>query len=98
CKRDQGLSLLVNDDRFATQTFEIDAPGKPRPGSRVLSLDSGGFLHEQESGPNEKGQPEVLKLSLAPARVVEGRIVYGDTGKPAAGAELTNGAPREHAG
>jgi RNA polymerase sigma factor (sigma-70 family) len=91
CNRDQGLTLVVNDDRFATQTFEIDTPGKPRPGSRVLGLDAGGFLHEQNSGPDEKGQPEVLKLSLAPARVVEGRVIYGDTGKPAAGAWLTNG-------
>jgi RNA polymerase sigma factor (sigma-70 family) len=91
CNRDQGLTLMVNDDRFATQTFEIDTPGKPRPSSRLLGLDAGGFLHEQNSGPDEKGQPEVLKLSLAPARVVEGRVIYGDTGKPAAGAWLSNG-------
>jgi RNA polymerase sigma factor (sigma-70 family) len=92
CNRDQGLRLVVNDDRFATQSFEIDAPGKPRSASRTLGLDAGGFLHEQNSGPDEKGQPEVLKLSLSPARVIEGRITYGDTGKPAAGAWLANGA------
>jgi RNA polymerase sigma factor (sigma-70 family) len=91
CNRDQGLTLVVNDDRFATQSFEIDTPGKPRPGSRVLGLDAGGFIHEQVSGPNEKGQPEVLKLSLAPGRLVEGRVIYADTGKPAAGAWLSNG-------
>jgi RNA polymerase sigma factor (sigma-70 family) len=83
CNRDQGLMLAASDDRFATQSFEIDSPGKPRPERKVYGIDVGGFLHTQESGPNDKGQPEVLKLTLAPARVVEGRVTYADTGKPA---------------
>jgi RNA polymerase sigma factor (sigma-70 family) len=86
CNRDQGLTLTASDDRFATQSFQVDTPGKPRPESRVLGYDAGGFLHEQVSGPNEKGQPEVLKLPLTPGRLVEGRVTYADTGKPAAGA------------
>jgi RNA polymerase sigma factor (sigma-70 family) len=88
CNRDQGLVLVVKDDRFATQSFEIDAPGKPRPERKVHGIDSGGYAHVQQSGPNEKGQPEVLKLPLAPARVVEGRVVYADTDKPAAKASV----------
>src|SRR5262249_23710621 len=44
--RDQGLTLTVNDDRFATQSFTIDTPGKPRPETRVLGYDAGGFIHE----------------------------------------------------
>jgi RNA polymerase sigma factor (sigma-70 family) len=84
CNRDQGVTLTVNDDRFAMQSFRAEAPGKPRPEQRTLGYDVGGFLHENRREADEKGQPEVLKLSLAPARVIEGRVVYGDTGKPAA--------------
>jgi RNA polymerase sigma factor (sigma-70 family) len=87
--RDQGLTLTVIDDRFATQSFTIDTPGKPRPESRVLGIDAGGFIHEGGSGPDEKGQPEVLKLPLTPARLIEGRVTYADTGKPAAGASVS---------
>jgi protocatechuate 3,4-dioxygenase beta subunit len=87
--RDQGLRLTVNDDRFATQSFTIDSPGKPRPETRVLGIDAGGFLHEGRSGPDEKGQPEVLKLPLTPARLIEGRVTYADTGKPVAGASVS---------
>jgi protocatechuate 3,4-dioxygenase beta subunit len=94
CNRDQGLLLVVSDDRFATQSFEIDTPGKPRPERRVHGFDSGGYVHTQESGPNEKGQPEELQLSLAPARVVEGSVVYADTGKPAVKA-LVSGTPTD---
>jgi protocatechuate 3,4-dioxygenase beta subunit len=84
CNRDQGVTLTVNDDRFAAQSFRAETPGKPRAEHRSLGYDVGGFLHEQKQEADEKGQPEVLKLSLAPAKVVEGRVVYGDTGKPAA--------------
>jgi RNA polymerase sigma factor (sigma-70 family) len=97
CNRDQGLMLAASDDRFATQSFEIDTPGKPRPESRVMGIDRGGFLHVQESGPDEKGQPDVLKLTLAPARVFTGRVVYEDTGKPAAKA-LVGGAQTDDDG
>jgi RNA polymerase sigma factor (sigma-70 family) len=87
--RDQGLTLIVNDDRFATQSFTVDTPGKSRPESRVLGIDAGGFIHEGVSGPNEKGQPEVLKLPLTPARLIEGRVTYADTGKPVARASVS---------
>jgi RNA polymerase sigma factor (sigma-70 family) len=89
CNRDQGFVLAVSDDRFATQSFEIDAPGKARPELRINSIDAGGNLNTQVIGPNDKGQPEVLKLSLAPARVVEGRVVAADTGKPVAKASVS---------
>src|SRR5262249_4273187 len=39
-----------------------------------------------ETGTPEKSKP--VSLSLAPARRVEGRVVYEDTGKPAAGAQV----------
>jgi RNA polymerase sigma factor (sigma-70 family) len=97
CNRDQGFTLAVSDDRFGTQSFQIEAPGKPRPGHRVLGYDVGGYLNVQESGPNEKGQPEVLKLPLAPARIVEGRVVYADTGKAAAKATVS-GTPADEDG
>ncbi|HEX5269029.1 MAG TPA: sigma-70 family RNA polymerase sigma factor, partial [Gemmataceae bacterium] len=84
CNRDGGVTLTVNDDRFATQSFRAETPGKPRPEHKGLGYDVGGFLSVQNTPADEKGQPEVLKLSLSPARVVEGRVVYGDTGKPAA--------------
>jgi RNA polymerase sigma factor (sigma-70 family) len=84
CNRDQGVTLTVNDERFAAQSFRAETPGKPRPEHRALGYDVGGFLNSQHTLADEKGQPEVLKLSLAPARVVEGRVVNGDTGKPAA--------------
>jgi hypothetical protein len=88
CNRDQGFLLAVDDDRFAYQSFEIDTPGKPRPERKVYGYDSGGYLNVEHSGANEKGQPEVLKLSLTPARVIEGRVVYADAGKPAAKASV----------
>jgi beta-lactamase regulating signal transducer with metallopeptidase domain/protocatechuate 3,4-dioxygenase beta subunit len=33
-----------------------------------------------------KGYPKLLKLTLTPAKVVEGRVTYADSGKPVAGA------------
>jgi RNA polymerase sigma factor (sigma-70 family) len=95
CNRDQGVTLLVNDDRFATQSFRAETPGKPRPEHRSLGYDVGGYLNIQKSEADEKGQPEVLKLSLAPARVIEGRVVYADTGKPAAKALVSGTATDE---
>jgi protocatechuate 3,4-dioxygenase beta subunit len=97
CNRDQGFLLQAHEHRFAAQSFEIDTPGKPRPEQRVLGYDAGGYLNIQENGPDEKGQPEVLKLSLAPGRVIEGRVVYADTGKPAAGASVS-GKPTDKDG
>jgi hypothetical protein len=35
-----------------------------------------------------KERAENVKLALAPGRVVEGRVTYADTGKPAAGARV----------
>jgi hypothetical protein len=83
CNRDQGLTLVAGDDRFASQSFEIDTPGKPRPGRKILVPGADGDLEEQQSGPDEKGQPEGLKLPLTAGRLIEGRVTYGDTGKPA---------------
>src|SRR5262249_39491776 len=94
--RDQGLILTVNDDRFATQSFPVDTPGIPRPERRVLGLDAGGFIHEGRSGPDEKGQPEVLKLPLTPARLIEGRVTYADTAKPAVWASVSATRTDEH--
>jgi RNA polymerase sigma factor (sigma-70 family) len=37
---------------------------------------------------NPKGAAKDVLLTVAPARVVEGRVTYKDTGKPAAGAEI----------
>jgi RNA polymerase sigma factor (sigma-70 family) len=89
CNRDRGATLSVDDERFAAQSFRAETPGKPRAGHRVLGYDAGGYLNIQQSADDEKGQPVDLKLSLAPARVVEGQVVYADTGKPAAKAVVS---------
>jgi RNA polymerase sigma factor (sigma-70 family) len=88
CNRDAGVWVRVSDDRFALQTFEILKPGQPRPERRVLGYDVGGFLHVQKTGPDEKGQAEEPTFVLAPAQVIEGRVVCEDTGRPAAGASV----------
>jgi RNA polymerase sigma factor (sigma-70 family) len=60
--RDQTVTLLVEDDRFAL---------------RELTLETGA-----------KEAPKEVALSLDPARRLEGKVVYEDTGKPAAGISL----------
>jgi protocatechuate 3,4-dioxygenase beta subunit len=89
CNRDRGFSLAVADDRFAGQSFEITAPGKPRKEKVVHGLDAGGYLHTHRQGPDDKGQPEEPTFTLSPAQVLEGRVVCGDTGKPLASASVS---------
>jgi protocatechuate 3,4-dioxygenase beta subunit len=89
CNRDRGVDLTVKDDRFAAQKFRAETPGKPRQGHKTFGYDIGGYLQIEQSADDEKGQPEELKLSLAPAKVVEGRVVFADTGKPAARAMVS---------
>jgi RNA polymerase sigma factor (sigma-70 family) len=88
CNRDGCLSLHVADDHFAVQSFQVTPPGRPRPESRVLGYDAGGYLHTQETGADEKGQAVEPTFILAPAQVLEGRVVYGDTRQPVAGASV----------
>jgi protocatechuate 3,4-dioxygenase beta subunit len=86
--RDQGAWLTCSGDRFATQSIEVRPVGKPRAGQRTLSMDVGGYIAEHTRGPDEKGQPEEPTITLAAAQVLEGRVVYADTGKPAAKATV----------
>src|SRR5262245_16976528 len=61
--RDQGIGLLVRDDRFALQVLDIKPPQS-----------------------NEK--TEELTLTLAPPRLVEGKITDSESGKPVPQARL----------
>jgi RNA polymerase sigma factor (sigma-70 family) len=45
-------------------------------------------LHTFTVDTADKKQAENVKLALPPGRVVEGRVTYGDTGKPVAGARV----------
>jgi protocatechuate 3,4-dioxygenase beta subunit len=45
-------------------------------------------LHDFTIDTADKRQAENIKLALPPGRVVEGRVTYGDTGKPVAGARV----------
>jgi RNA polymerase sigma factor (sigma-70 family) len=86
CNRSQGVSFSTEGERFGGGSFGFRPVGEPRKESTVLGLDSGGFVHVQKTGPDEKGQPEVPTFTLTPNQVLEGKVVYADTGKPAAGA------------
>jgi RNA polymerase sigma factor (sigma-70 family) len=45
-------------------------------------------LHTFTVKTSDKKQAENVKVALAPGRVVEGRVIYADTGKPVAGARV----------
>jgi RNA polymerase sigma factor (sigma-70 family) len=88
CNRDRGIGIRVGDNRFAVHSFEIVQPGKPRPGRTVMGLDAGGYTHVETVEADEKGQAEEPTFTLAPAQVLEGRVVYEDTGRPAGRASV----------
>jgi hypothetical protein len=83
CNRGQSLWVHVKDSRFEAQSFEIRPLGQTRPASKVHGIDAGGYINVGERGADEKGQPEQPSFTLAPLQVLEGRVVYDDTGKPA---------------
>jgi RNA polymerase sigma factor (sigma-70 family) len=88
CNRDRGVGIRVRDDRFAVHSFEIVQPGKPRPGRTVMGVDAGGYTHVETVEADEKGQAEEPAFTLAPAQVLEGRVVCEDTGRPVARASV----------
>jgi RNA polymerase sigma factor (sigma-70 family) len=92
CNRDRGFTLLAGADRFAPKSYQVRPVGERRPESVTYGIDAGGFLITSKTGPDEKGQPEELSLTLAPAQVLEGRVIYEDTGKPASGARVLGSA------
>jgi hypothetical protein len=89
--RDRGVELWVSDERFASEFFELTSPGKPRPSQEVLRFDMGGNLRKSGHGADEKGQQVEPTFTLTPAQILEGSVMYEDTGKPAANARLTDG-------
>jgi protocatechuate 3,4-dioxygenase beta subunit len=88
CHRDRGVQVQIRDERFAAQGFYLIRPGQPQPRREVMGIDPGGVLQRQVSGPDEKGQAQEPSFVLAPAQLLEGRVVYADTGKPAANARV----------
>jgi RNA polymerase sigma factor (sigma-70 family) len=95
--RDREAALVCKGKDFAQQYFQVYPVGKPLPEQKTLGLDVGGYLHEHSSGPDAKGQAEEPTFTLAPTQVLEGRVVYADTGKPAAGARV-QGVPTDKDG
>jgi protocatechuate 3,4-dioxygenase beta subunit len=96
--RDQGdISLRLRDDRFAAESLTVRPAGKPRPGATFYAFDAAGNFRQRTVGADEKGQPEEPAFTLAPAQVLEGRVVYEDTGRPAVGATV-DGAPTDERG
>jgi protocatechuate 3,4-dioxygenase beta subunit len=56
----------------------------------LLSAEGASASAWLQLGPPEKGEDEALTLSLAPARVLTGRVVCGETGKPVARTRVVN--------
>jgi RNA polymerase sigma factor (sigma-70 family) len=88
CNRDRGFTVNASADRFTPKSFQVRPVGERRPESVTYGIDPGGFLFTDKVGPDEKGQPEVLSLTLAPAQTLEGQVLYEDTGKPVPGTRV----------
>jgi RNA polymerase sigma factor (sigma-70 family) len=75
---------VVTDDQGR---FEVRGAGR---GQRVILLVRDGRFEpgQIELGAGDKDPPAEVTTVLSPARPVEGRITYADTGKPVAGAEV----------
>jgi RNA polymerase sigma factor (sigma-70 family) len=86
-RRDQGITLRAEGNRFAEHSFEIRPVGQPRAERKVYGIDAGGYMNTHRVGP-DAGQPEEPAFTLSPAHVLEGRVLYADTGKPAAGVRV----------
>jgi RNA polymerase sigma factor (sigma-70 family) len=70
---EQAVVLLVRDPRFTPVTLELGKKIKP----------------DAEAGPPAAQEEGEIVRVLDPPRTLRGRVVYADTGKPAAGAVVT---------
>jgi hypothetical protein len=85
--RQQTISLRAASERFGLQSFDVRPVGQPRAERTVHGIDAGGYMNVNKVGP-DPGQAEEPTFTLAPGRVLEGRVLYADTGKPATGARV----------
>jgi RNA polymerase sigma factor (sigma-70 family) len=79
---DQGVVFLVRDPRFAPTTLELGKLAE-RPDARP-------------GQPAGQGDKEIVRVLEAP-HAIHGRVIYADTGKPAAGAIVTAPSARVRA-
>jgi RNA polymerase sigma factor (sigma-70 family) len=87
------LTLQMDGDRFALQRLVINPDELERAvlehNRRALGIETAGPV--LQIPPPAPGKPLEIRWSLAPPRVLEGTVVYADTGKPVPQARLVCG-------
>jgi RNA polymerase sigma factor (sigma-70 family) len=102
---DFGLLKAPEGLSFWPPTFTTDAQGRYEvhglsagQEAHLLIEDDRFALQELQLDTGAAKAPAEASLSLAPAQRIEGRVVYADTGKPAAGAHVNLSAFRGNIG
>lgn len=87
--RQHTVSLRVMDDRFATWDFYIKPLGEKPPVKDAGHEERTRYLAKACEDVYADDASEALTLSPPPAQIIEGQVIYEDTGEPAAHARLT---------
>jgi beta-lactamase regulating signal transducer with metallopeptidase domain len=87
--RQHTVSLRVADDRFATWHFYIEPLGEKPPVRDAEYEERTRYLAKASEHVYADDASEPVTLRPPPAQIIEGQVVYEDTGEPAAHARLT---------